>query len=74
MAEHGLRRVFVFLVIKPIDAAEIGDAALGGNSGSAEENDIVAALYHPGEPGDALTFHCREASHHFVSIQYTQFA
>ena len=53
VAENGLRRVVVFLVIQPIHTAEIRDAALGGHSRPAKKDDAAAlcqnlfqCLYH----------------------------
>ena len=42
VAEHGLRRVVVLLVVQPVHAAEVGDTALSGHPRPAEEDDAVA--------------------------------
>ena len=45
MAEYGLGRVLPLLVVQTVDAAEIGDPALGAHASAAEEHDIVALVY-----------------------------
>ena len=42
MAEDGFRRVVIFLVIQPVHAAEIRDAALGRNARPAKKDDAAA--------------------------------
>ena len=44
MAQNFLRRVFVLLVIQPVHAAKIRNAAFGRNACSAEKHDIAAFL------------------------------
>ena len=44
MAENGLRRVFVLLVVQTVHRAEIRNAALGRYARTAEKDDIVAAV------------------------------
>ena len=41
VAEHGLRRNVVFLVVEPVRRAEVGYAALGGNACSPEKHDAL---------------------------------
>ena len=42
MAEDGLRRVIVPLMVQPVHAAEIGDARLGADPRPAEKDDVLA--------------------------------
>ena len=42
--QHGLGRIFVLLVIEPVLAAEIRDTGLRGDTGSAEEHDVVTLV------------------------------
>ena len=44
VAQDRLRGVVVLLVIQPVGAAEIRDAGLGGNTGPAEEHDVLALV------------------------------
>ena len=44
VAENGLRRVVVFLVVQPVHRAEIRDAALGRYARTAEKDNVVAAV------------------------------
>ena len=40
-----LRGVFVFLTVQAVHTAEIRDAALRGDPGAAEKDDVAAACY-----------------------------
>ena len=40
VAEHDLRRIIEFLMIQPVNTAEIRNAALGGHTCTAEKYDI----------------------------------
>ena len=42
VAQNRLGRVFPFLVVQAVDAAEIGNPALRADARSAKENDVVA--------------------------------
>ena len=42
MAQDGLGRVIVLLVVQAVHAAEIGDAAFGGDPRAAKKDDAVA--------------------------------
>ena len=64
IAEDSLRRVFVLLVIQPVDAAEIRYPAFCRHTGPAEEND-VAAFIHP----FSQDFH---TGHNFISLSNAQ--
>ena len=46
MAQNGLRRIFILLIVQPIYASEIRDAALRGDAGTAEKDDVVALGDH----------------------------
>ena len=53
MAQDGLRRIIVFLVIQPVHTAEIRDAAFGGHTRTAKKDDVLTfckdvfqCLYH----------------------------
>ena len=46
MAEDGFGWVVIFLMIEPVHAPEIRDAALGGHTGSAKKYDIIRFFYH----------------------------
>ena len=44
VGKHGLRRIAEGLVVQTVHAAEIRDAALGGNTGAAEKHQAAAFL------------------------------
>ena len=44
VGQNLLRRILVFLIVKPVHAAEIRDAALRRDAGAAEKHDVVAAV------------------------------
>jgi len=46
MREHHFRAVFIFLLIKPVRAPEVGDPAFGRNPRAAEENDAFSRRDH----------------------------
>ena len=45
VAEHGLRRVFEFLMVQAVHAAEVLDAGFRADPGPAEEDDVVALVH-----------------------------
>ena len=47
VGDDGLGGILEFLVVQTVHAAEIGDAALGGDPGAAEEDDLLG-LIDPG--------------------------
>ena len=54
VAEHGLRRVFEFLVIQAVHTAEVRDAGLGGHAGAAEKHDVVTGVCQFFQPADGF--------------------
>ena len=54
MTQHHLRRIVVLLMIQPVGAAEILDAAFGADAGPAEKHDTVAAVDHFLQGADIL--------------------
>ena len=44
VAQYGLRRIVVLLMVQTIHAAEVRDPALGGDTGSAKKYDIVVGI------------------------------
>ena len=44
VAENGLRRILVLLIVQTVYRTEIRDAALGRNACAAEKDDVVAAV------------------------------
>ena len=53
-AQNLLRRILPLLIIKPVRAAEIGDAALRRDARTAEKHDITAAVHELFELPDLL--------------------
>ena len=45
VTEHGLRRVFEFLMVQAVHAAEVLDAGFRADPGPAEEDDVVALVH-----------------------------
>ena len=64
-AENLLGRIVILLVVKPVLAAEVGDAALGGNARAAEEDYIRAFLNQCPEFQNLGVYLC-----HFLSTAF----
>ena len=45
-AENLLGGIFVFLAVKPVDTAKIGNSAFGGNASTSKKDDVAAVFNH----------------------------
>ena len=55
-AQHFFRRIFIFLVIQSIDAAEVRNSAFRGYACAAKKNNGIAFVDHGLESGNRFPF------------------